>query len=86
MFLRKNTVVLKYGGSSVADADKIRSIATRVSERCKRGGHIVVVVSAVGKTIDGLIALAGTVSVAALNICARWICFLRLESKRQLRF
>lgn len=65
MLLPKNTVVLKYGGSSVADADKIRSIATRVSERCKRGEHIVVVVSAMGKTTDGLIALAATVSVGS---------------------
>ena len=58
----KNTVVLKFGGSSVADADKIRSIATRVAERYKAGEHLVVVVSAMGKTTDGLIKLAGTVS------------------------
>ena len=58
----KGTVVLKYGGSSVADAEKIRGVASQVAARCKKGERLVVVVSAMGKTTNGLIALAGTVS------------------------
>ena len=51
-------VVQKYGGSSVATADKIRNVAARVSQRKDDGNDVVVVVSAMGKTTDELIALA----------------------------
>ena len=55
-------VVQKYGGSSVADAEKIRAVAERVM-RTKRAGHdVVVVVSAMGDTTDDLLALAKKVS------------------------
>jgi aspartate kinase len=55
-------VVQKYGGSSVADVDKIRTVAERVM-RTKRAGHdVVVVVSAMGDTTDDLLALAKKVS------------------------
>jgi aspartate kinase len=57
-------VVQKYGGSSVADADKIRNVARRVSETA-RGHGVVVVVSAMGKTTDGLVSLANQISPAA---------------------
>ncbi|APR85543.1 Aspartokinase [Minicystis rosea] len=51
-------IVQKYGGSSVADVDKIGKVADRVVA-AKRAGHdVVVVVSAMGKTTDGLLALA----------------------------
>ena len=51
-------IVQKYGGSSVADVAKIGNVADRVAE-AKRAGHdVVVVVSAMGKTTDELIALA----------------------------
>jgi aspartate kinase len=51
-------VVQKYGGSSVADIDKLRAVADQVVAT-KRGGHdVVVVVSAMGKTTDNLLALA----------------------------
>jgi len=46
-------IVQKYGGSSVADADKIRGVARRVVETTKAGHGVVVVVSAMGKTTDG---------------------------------
>jgi aspartate kinase len=49
--------VQKYGGSSVADVEKIRSVARRIVESA--GGHpTVVVVSAMGKTTDQLVGLA----------------------------
>lgn len=55
-------VVQKYGGSSVADAEKIRNVARRVIDARERGNQVVVVVSAMGKTTDQLIALAHEVS------------------------
>ncbi len=55
-------VVQKYGGSSVADVDRLRTVADRVM-RTKREGHdVVVVVSAMGDTTDDLLALARKVS------------------------
>jgi aspartate kinase len=51
-------VVQKYGGSSVADADKINNVARRIAETKKKGNEVVVVVSAMGKTTDELIQLA----------------------------
>ncbi|MFN4227150.1 MAG: aspartate kinase [Candidatus Ratteibacteria bacterium] len=51
-------VVQKYGGSSVADIEKIKFVAKKVVDRKKKGDKIVVVVSAMGKTTDNLISLA----------------------------
>lgn len=51
-------VVQKYGGSSVADVDKIKKVADKVVQAVRRGDQVVVVVSAMGKTTDGLLALA----------------------------
>ncbi len=57
-------VVQKYGGSSVADIDKIRGVARRVAA-CRAGGdQPVVVVSAMGKTTDSLMDLARQVSAS----------------------
>jgi aspartate kinase len=50
-------IVQKYGGSSVADAEKLRNVARRVAESTA-GHQLVVVVSAMGKTTDGLLTLA----------------------------
>jgi aspartate kinase len=57
-------IVQKYGGSSVADAEKIRGVARRVVETAKAGHGAVVVVSAMGKTTDGLLRLAHEVTPA----------------------
>ncbi len=51
-------VVQKYGGSSVADAERIRRVAERIVEAKKQGNDVVVVVSAMGDTTDGLLELA----------------------------
>ena len=51
-------VVQKYGGTSVADADKIKNVARRIVERRNKGDQLVVVVSAMGDTTDDLIKLA----------------------------
>jgi aspartate kinase len=51
-------VVQKFGGSSVADVAKIRAVADRVAATRASGKDVVVVVSAMGKTTDELLALA----------------------------
>jgi aspartate kinase len=55
-------VVHKYGGSSVADAEKILNVARRITEAKSSGTDIVAVVSAMGNTTDDLIHLAHTIS------------------------
>lgn len=52
------TVVQKYGGSSVADVDKIRLVAQKVKARREQNAALVVVVSAMGDTTDELLGLA----------------------------
>jgi aspartate kinase len=51
-------LVQKYGGSSVADAEKIKNVAARVIKTLEAGNQVVVVVSAMGDTTDDLISLA----------------------------
>ena len=67
-----DTVVMKFGGSSVADAEKVRRVARRLVAAKERGLRVVGTVSAMGKTTDGLIALANDVSPAPTR--ARWTC------------
>jgi aspartate kinase len=55
-------VVQKYGGSSLADADRIRHVAGRIARERATGVHLVVVVSAMGDTTDHLIELAGRIN------------------------
>lgn len=55
-------VVQKFGGSSVADAEKIRKVAQRVKARRDEGWKLVVVVSAMGDTTDELLQLAKKIS------------------------
>ncbi|MBM4405079.1 MAG: aspartate kinase [Chloroflexi bacterium] len=51
-------IVQKYGGTSVGDADRIRSVAQRILSTRAKGNDVVVVVSAMGDTTDHLIDLA----------------------------
>jgi len=55
-------VVQKYGGTSVGDAERVRAVADHVARTRRQGADVVVVVSAMGKTTDDLIRLAGDVS------------------------
>src|SRR5512142_3071264 len=57
-------VVQKYGGSSVADVEKIRRVAEKVAATRRAGKDVCVVVSAMGDTTDELLALAKAVSPA----------------------
>jgi aspartate kinase len=56
------TVVMKFGGSSVADPDKIKHVAQRLVEARARDVRVVATVSAMGDTTDGLLDLARQVS------------------------
>ncbi len=51
-------IVQKYGGSSVANAERIRNVANRIAKTKDKGNQVVVVVSAMGDTTDELITLA----------------------------
>ena len=55
-------VVQKFGGTSVADAERIRAVADHVARARRAGDDVVVVVSAMGKTTDDLVRLANDVS------------------------
>lgn len=55
-------VVQKFGGTSVADADRIRAVADHVARVRRAGDDVVVVVSAMGKTTDDLVRLSHEVS------------------------
>ena len=55
-------IVQKYGGTSVANADRIRNLASRVGRFKKKGHQIVVVVSAMSGETNRLIALANEVT------------------------
>ena len=55
-------IVQKFGGTSVADADRIRNVADYVARTRRRGAKVVVVVSAMGKETDELLRLAAQVS------------------------
>jgi aspartate kinase len=55
-------VVQKYGGSSMADADKIRTLAKRVMCTRDQGHQVVVIVSAMGVTTDHLLEMARKMS------------------------
>ncbi len=53
-----NFIVQKYGGSSVADLERVRHVAYRIREYLEQGHQLVVVVSAMGKTTDQLLHMA----------------------------
>jgi aspartate kinase len=56
------TVVMKFGGTSVADAERIKRAAERIAARAQEGNRVVAVLSARGKTTDELIRMANEVS------------------------
>jgi len=52
------TIVQKYGGSSLADVSKVLAVAQQIAQTARQGVRVVAVVSAMGKTTDGLMQLA----------------------------
>ena len=59
---RLGTLVMKFGGTSVADPEKIRDVARRLVEARAAGNRVVAVLSAMGDTTDELVRLAYEVS------------------------
>ncbi|WP_017652594.1 aspartate kinase [Fortiea contorta] len=55
-------IVQKFGGTSVGSVERIQAVAQRVYQTAKAGNSLVVVVSAMGKTTDGLVKLAHGIS------------------------
>lgn len=55
-------VVQKFGGTSVGTIEKIKAVAKKVIDRKEQGNDMVIVVSAMGKTTDGLITMAKEIS------------------------
>jgi aspartate kinase len=60
----QDMVVMKFGGTSVADAERVKRAARRIVDRREQGARVVAVLSARGKTTDELIAMAEEVSPA----------------------
>ena len=56
------TIVMKFGGTSVATPEKIIGVAERAIREKEKGKRVVIVVSAMGKTTDTLLGLAGEIS------------------------
>ena len=56
------TVVMKFGGTSVADAERIKRAAKRIVQRAEEGNRVAAVLSARGKTTDELVSMAHEVS------------------------
>ena len=61
-------IVHKYGGTSVGSVERIQAVAQRVFKTVQAGNSVVVVVSAMGKSTDGLVKLANEIST---NPCRR---------------
>ena len=55
-------IVQKFGGTSVKDAERVRNVASIVTDAYKKGNDVVVVVSAQGDTTDDLIAKAAEIT------------------------
>ncbi|MES0490146.1 MAG: aspartate kinase [Leptospirales bacterium] len=60
----KDLIVQKYGGSSVGDTNRIKNVAERIKGYHERGKHLVVVVSAMGKSTNNLVRLSEEVSAS----------------------
>src|SRR3989304_3539220 len=60
--MQRPLVGQKFGGSSVADADRIRRVARRIARERAAGSDLVVIVSAMGDTTDELLSLAAAIT------------------------
>ena len=58
----RKVIVQKFGGTSVADTDKIKNVAKTVIREKENGNDVVVVVSAMGHTTDYLVKMANDLS------------------------
>ena len=76
-------IVQKFGGSSVADAERVFNVAKIVTDTYKKGNDVVVVVSAQGDTTDDLIAKQMEINPEANK---REICYLLQVSRFQFHY
>ena len=76
-------IVKKFGGSSVANKERIFNVARRCIEDYKEGNDVVVVLSAMGDTTDELLELAGSINPKAKR--GSWICSLPQGSRYRYR-
>ncbi len=60
--MKRKTVVMKFGGTSVKDADRVKRAAQRIAETRRKGNNVVVVVSAPGDMTDDLIEKAQSIT------------------------
>ncbi|PJC48547.1 MAG: aspartate kinase [Candidatus Omnitrophica bacterium CG_4_9_14_0_2_um_filter_42_8] len=60
--MQNSLIIQKYGGSSVANTDRIKNVANRIAKYKKKGHKVVVIVSALGDTTDELLELAGQIT------------------------
>jgi len=60
---RLGTVVMKFGGTSVGDPEKLKKVAARLVATCEAGNRVVGVLSAMGDTTDDLVELAYKISL-----------------------
>ncbi len=60
--MQRPLVVQKFGGSSLADADRVRRVARRIARERAAGSDLVVIVSAMGDTTDELLSLAAAIT------------------------
>ena len=74
-------IVKKFGGTSVANKERIFNVAKRCIEDYKKGNDVVVVLSAMGKYTDELITMARDINEKPRNV--KWTCFLLSESRCQ---
>ena len=65
---RPGTVVMKFGGSSVADPEKLKSVARRLVAARESGSRVVAVLSAMGSTTDELLDLGVVVGVDIADV------------------
>ena len=64
------TIVMKFGGTSVADAEKLKSVARRLVAARESGARVVAVLSAMGRTTDELLDLAEALALISVAITA----------------
>ena len=60
-------IVQKFGGTSVADVEKIKNVANAAIKEKNNGNDVIVVVSAMGHTTDGLVKLANDLTSQPVN-------------------
>ena len=77
----RDIIVQKFGGTSVADTDKIKNVAKTILREKNLGNDVVVVVSAMGHTTDHL--LKWQKKFRQIRQGVKWTCFYQREKEYQ---